>query len=125
MGYRPEQLIGQSLFDHAAPLQRARTEQTVLEGRIFAYESAFVSAQGEVIPIQIQAVASTFAGLPVRVAGIRDLRPVRRLEAERRRLEQQIERSQRLDSLGVLTGGIAHDFNNLLVGILGTQICCS
>ncbi|MEI9937473.1 MAG: response regulator [Pseudomonadota bacterium] len=62
---------------------------------------------------------STFAGLPVRVAGVRDLRPVRRLEAERRRLEQQIERSQRLDSLGVLTGGIAHDFNNLLVGILG------
>ncbi|MEI9952328.1 MAG: response regulator [Pseudomonadota bacterium] len=91
----------------------------MLGGRVFAYETAFVSAQGEVVPVQIQAVATTFAGLPARVAGIRDLRPVRRLEAERRRLEQQIERSQRLDSLGVLTGGIAHDFNNLLVGILG------
>ncbi|HEY3255068.1 MAG TPA: PAS domain S-box protein, partial [Polyangiaceae bacterium] len=119
MGYLPEQLIGQSLFDHIAPALRAQTEQTVLGGLIFAYETAFVSAQGEVIPVQIQAVPSTFAGLPVRVAGIRDLRPVRRLEAERRRLEQQIERSQRLDSLGVLTGGIAHDFNNLLVGVLG------
>ncbi len=119
MGYRPEQLIGRSLFDYIAPLARTRTEQTVLGGRVFAYETAFVSAQGEVVPVQIQAVATTFAGLPARVAGIRDLRPVRRLEAERRRLEQQIERSQRLDSLGVLTGGIAHDFNNLLVGILG------
>jgi len=119
MGYRPEELIGQSLFDHIAPALRARTEQTVLGGVIFSYETAFVSAKGEVVPVQIQAVPSTFAGLPVRVAGIRDLRPVRRLEAERRRLEQQIERSQRLDSLGVLTGGIAHDFNNLLVGILG------
>jgi len=119
MGYRPEQLIGQSLFDHVAPLERAQTEQTILGGEVFTYETAFVSAQGEVIPIQIQAVASSYAGLPVRVAGVRDLRPVRRLEAERRRLQQQIERSQRLDSLGVLTGGIAHDFNNLLVGILG------
>ncbi|HYQ00714.1 MAG TPA: PAS domain S-box protein [Polyangiaceae bacterium] len=119
MGYKPEQLIGHSLFDHIAPSERARTQQTVLGGRIFSYESAFVSAQGEVVPVQIQAVASTFDGLPVRVAGIRDLRPARRMEAERRRLEQQIERSQRLESLGVLTGGIAHDFNNLLVGILG------
>ena len=119
MGYRPEELIGQSLFEHIAPAERARTEQTVLGGLIFSYETAFVSAHGEVVPVQIQAVPSTFAGQPVRVAGIRDLRPTRRLEAERRRLEQQIERSQRLDSLGVLTGGIAHDFNNLLVGILG------
>ncbi|HYP74942.1 MAG TPA: PAS domain S-box protein [Polyangiaceae bacterium] len=119
MGYRPEQLIGQSLFDHIAPAARARTQQTVLGGVIFAYESAFVSASGEIVPVQIQAVPSTFEGQPVRVAGIRDLRSVRRLEAEQRRLQQQIERSQRLESLGVLTGGIAHDFNNLLVGILG------
>ncbi|MEI9937474.1 MAG: PAS domain-containing protein [Pseudomonadota bacterium] len=32
MGYRTEQLIGQSLFDHVAPLLRARTEQTILGG---------------------------------------------------------------------------------------------
>ena len=119
MGYRPEQLLGKSLFDHVAPAARAITERAILGGRVFAYETAFVTAHGEIIPIQIQAVPSNFEGLPVRVAGVRDLRPVLRLEAERRRLEQQIERSQRLDSLGVLTGGIAHDFNNLLVGILG------
>lgn len=38
---------------------------------------------------------------------------------ERRKADEEREKMQRLESIGILAGGIAHDFNNLLAGILG------
>jgi signal transduction histidine kinase/ActR/RegA family two-component response regulator len=53
------------------------------------------------------------------VVAVDDITERKQAEEERLQFERQIQQTQKLESLGVLSGGIAHDFNNILMAVLG------
>lgn len=119
IGYAREEILGRYVWEFVAPEVRTAAETLVAHSATGAYETILTAKSGERIPVEIVATNTTLRGESVRLAGVRDLRASKDQEHQRDQLRKQVERAQRLDSLGALAGGVAHDFNNLLVGIMG------
>ncbi|MBX3749280.1 MAG: PAS domain S-box protein [Opitutaceae bacterium] len=66
---------------------------------------------GSIIHVEVMSRPLLFNGRPARLVMASDI-------TEKKQLQEQFLRAQRLESLGMLASGIAHDLNNMLAPIL-------
>jgi two-component system cell cycle sensor histidine kinase/response regulator CckA len=117
VGYTREDLsAGRVAWLAMTPPEYARADQRALEelaanGVCVPYEKEFICKDGSRLPIFIG--ATTFEDNPKEGACfLLDL-------SERKRLEAQLNQSQKMETVGKLAGGIAHEFNSILTAIIG------
>lgn len=103
---------------------RDRIERAFLRcvetGEPYELEVRLVTNKGRRKWVQTQAKPLFADGRVVKVQGhIADITARKQAEDNQRVLRQQLEHSQKMESIGRLAGGVAHDFNNMLAVILG------
>ena len=109
-----------SLSDEPWTLERAKHYmQRAAEGVPQLFEWKLRHRSGRLLWVEVSLKACSIGGRLCAVGVIRDITARKRAEAERTRLELQLQQSLKMESLGTLAGGIAHDFNNLLMSIVG------
>jgi PAS domain S-box-containing protein len=116
-GYDPVSIIGVSLKDLTSPEWRPLLAERLQEQDAGPYEGIALRRDGTTFTVEVRARTLSHEGQTTRVAVIRDITDRKRTEAEQRALAEQVQQTQRLQSLGVLAGGVAHDFNNILTVI--------
>lgn len=87
--------------------------------RLTVFDIPCLRKDGTVFFADVSSKPMTYDGEACMLGFFSDATERRLLQEERRQFEQQVQRTQKLEALGVLAGGIAHDFNNLLGGIFG------
>ena len=118
IGYSREEVIGRKLTDFMTAESKHRYDEVVWPslqrgGELREAEHQFVRKTGEILDVLLSAHVELSNGKPVRtLAGLVDV-------TARKRAEEALRQSQRMEAVGQLTGGVAHDFNNLLMVISG------
>jgi two-component system, cell cycle sensor histidine kinase and response regulator CckA len=118
LGYTAGEAVGRPLH-MLMPQERidefASTLTTVAHGQSLSnYETVRLRKDGKKINVSV-------TDSPIRGEGgtITGLSSIVRDITERRRLEEELLQSHKMEAVGRLAGGIAHDFNNVLTAILG------
>ena len=113
-GYRKDDLIGKPYLSLLSKRFRSRYLQETLDmSEKQVYEVEIMSGHGE-----LRSVLVSVAPLVNDAGGQHGVLGIARDITERKQLEQQVQNSERLASIGQLAAGVAHEINNPLGGIL-------
>ena len=115
LGYSRAELLTRSPDDINSPAAADHAREIVQQLQRLGqalFEMDIVAQNGRHIPVEINSRVVEVGGAPTVLSVVRDI-------TERKRLEEQLRQSQKMEVFGQLAGGVAHDFNNLLVAIMG------
>jgi len=124
-GYTREEAIGKKIEDLIVPhnlkedVCKRYTDWLINGVKIPPHETVMRNKSGEDVHVFCSPVLNETQYVKEIFCIDIDLTSLRKSEADRKQLIDQLRQSQKMEAIGTLAGGIAHDFNNLLMAMIG------
>ncbi|MEW6379981.1 MAG: AAA family ATPase [bacterium] len=114
LGYTRTELLNMTVADFEMNYDREKIPSILqaIEKIPVTFSGVHRRKDGSTYPVEIKLSSLEYHGRKLILALVRDI-------TERKKMEEEMQKIQKLESLGILAGGIAHDFNNLLTAIIG------
>ena len=121
---RPGQIVGKTDYDffprELADKYCADDKRVMQTGRTEELEEKYLQDGQEVWVQTIKTPIRQENGTIIGILGVFfDITERKRAEAEKEKLQAQLNQAQKLESVGRMAGGVAHDYNNILSVIIG------
>ena len=122
LGYAHAELMAMRIDQVDTPEESKYAEHRIkrlMEDGQLTFETLHQSKDGLDIPIEVSARRIPWEGQRAMMSICRDITERKKAKKEREKLQEEILKARKLESIGTLAGGIAHDFNNLLYVVMG------
>lgn len=119
LGFTKEEILGTSFYDYVHPdeLSKVMASYERFEAgddRKQRYETVMSDGCGAAVNIDLSISPILNEGRQAALVMVRDITDLKKMEAEKKELERNLQQTQRMEAIGTLAGGIAHEFNNIL-----------
>jgi PAS domain S-box-containing protein len=123
VGYHYEEIVGNHTTEFFSEDSKALFDKRFSILKEDGYgegEVEIVCQDGSIIPVwrKEKAIYDENMNFVGAVIYNRDMSKLKQAESEKKELEAQLQRAQKMEALGTLAGGVAHDLNNILGGVV-------
>jgi len=117
-GYTKDEMLAMRAEEIIDDEEIANRLSALKQGANVIFDARHRRKDGSFFPVEMSLSLIHFSGQQFVLCMARDISKRRQTEQEKLEMQERLNRSQKMEAIGLMAGGVAHDLNNLLSSVI-------